>query len=177
MSASKLIRPDADYKDSLLEALSEFQKEGRYEYKNIATIKSDFDAYVKALRAERGYPHQPYDDWVEPVPETIAWLVKDNEYLGSVDIRHRLNWHLEKWGGHIHFVIRPSKRGLGYGKKLLLKAIPIANYLGIERALLTIAPDNDVAKHIIENAGGEFEDETPATDRFPARLRYWLDCS
>ncbi len=176
MSASKLIRPDVEYKDSYLEALAEYHNEGRYEYNDIINIKTDFETYVNELRAERGHPHQPYEDWIEPVPETVAWLVKDDEYLGTVDIRHRLNWHLEKWGGHMHFIIRPSRRGQGFGKKLLFKAIPIANYLGIERALLTIAPDNAIAKHIIEHCGGVFEDETPESDRFPARLRYWLAC-
>lgn len=176
MSASKLIRPDAAYKDSYIEALSEYHKEGRYKYNKLISLRSDFDSFVKSLNAERGRPHQPYEDWVGIVPETIAWLVKDEEYLGTVYIRHRLNWHLEKWGGHIHFIIRPSKRGLGYGRKLLLKTLPIAHYLGIERALLTVDPENENAKHVIERCGATFKDETTDTERFPARLRYWINC-
>jgi predicted acetyltransferase len=177
MSASKLVRPDVDYKDSYLDALAEYHAEGRYLYNKTEILRGDFEAYVKALRAERGQPHQPYQDWVEPVPETVTWLVKDNEYIGSVYIRHRLNWHLEKWGGHIHFIVRPSLRRKGYGKKILLKAIPIANYLGIERALLTVAPDNIAAIRVIEACGGKFEDELPETEQFEARRRYWLDCT
>ena len=177
MSASKLIKPDSYYKDSFLEALAEYHEEGRYLYYDIAKLRVDFDDFVRELRAERGYPHQPYQDWVEPVPETVTWLVKDDEYIGTVDIRHRLNWHLEKWGGHIHGIIRPSKRGQGFGKKLLLKAIPIANYLGIEQALITIDPNNQAAIHVVESCGGKFADELPETDRFPARKRYWLDCT
>lgn len=177
MSASKLVRPDAAYKDSFLAALAEYHEEGRYLYNDTARLYGDFDSFVKALKAERGYPHQPYQDWVEPVPETVAWLVKDDEYLGTVDIRHRLNWHLEKWGGHIHFIIRPSMRGKGFGKKLLMKAIPIANYLGIEKALLTVAPDNARAIRVIESCGGEGGEELPETEQFPARKIYWLDCT
>lgn len=177
MSASKLVRPSVDFKESFLEALQEYHKEGRYLYNDFGQLRNDFDAFIKALRAEKGYPHQPYQEWVEPVPETVTWLVKDYDYLGTVDIRHRLNWHLEKWGGHIHFIIRPSMRGLGFGKKILLKAMPIANYLGIEHALLTIEPDNIAAIRIIESCGGVFQDETAATDQFPARKRYLLDCT
>lgn len=177
MSASKLIRPEIYYKDSFLEAMAEYQQEGCYQFFDINQLNVDFESFIRELRAERGYPHQPYQSWVEPVPETVVWLVKDDEYIGTVDIRHRLNWHLEKWGGHIHFVIRPSRRGQGYGKKILLKAIPIANYLGVEKALLTVAPDNHIAAHIVESCGGEFTDELPETDRFPARKRYWLDCT
>lgn len=177
MSASKLVRPAIDYKDSFLAALEEYHAEGRYLHQQIGRLREDFPAFLEALRAERGYPHQPYQDWVEPVPETVLWLVKDDDYLGTVDIRHRLNWHLEKWGGHIHFIIRPSMRGKGFGKKILLKALPFANYLGIERALITVDPQNSYTRKVIESCGGVFEDETSETDQFPARMRYWIDCS
>ncbi len=177
MSASKLVRPSVDYQESFLEALAEYHEKNRYLYNDISLLKGDFKAFVKELKTEHGYPHQPYQEWVEPVQETVTWLVKDGKYIGTVDIRHRLNWHLEKWGGHIHFVIRPSMRGMGFGKKILFKAIPIANYLGIDKALLTVHPDNKAALHVIESCGGVFDDELPATDQFPARKRYWLDCT
>lgn len=177
MSASKLVRPAPEYKDSFLAALAEYHQEGRYLHQDTARIRADFPAFIEALRAERGYPHQPYQDWVEPVPETVLWLVKDDEYLGTVDIRHRLNWHLEKWGGHIHFVIRPTMRGKGFGKKILLKSLPFANYLGIDKALITVGLDDENAIKVIESCGGAFDDETPETDQFPARRRYWVDCT
>jgi predicted acetyltransferase len=177
MSAAKLVRPSVEYKESFLKALDEFHKEERLMYLDKTQLSASFEDFVETLCAERGRPHQPYQDWVEPVPETVLWMVKDSEYLGTVDIRHRLNWHLEKWGGHIHFFIRPTMRGKGFGKKLLLKAIPFANYLGIERALLTIAPEHEIAKRVIESCGGEFEDQTTPTEQFPARARYWLDCT
>lgn len=177
MSASKLVRPSVEYKESYLEALGEFHAEGRYLYQNTAQLNSDFGGFIKELKTEKGYPHQPYQDWVEPVPETIVWLVKDDLYIGTVDIRHRLNWHLEKWGGHVHFNIRPSMRGKGFGIKILKKVMPIVNYLGIDKALITIAPDNIIATGIVEALGAEFEEETTATDKFPAMRRYWLDCT
>ena len=177
MSASKLIRPTADYKDSYLEALEEYHAEERYLYQEITTLQADFETFLKELCADKGYPHQPYQDWVEPVPETVVWLVKDGTYIGTVDIRHRLNWHLEKWGGHVHFNIRPTMRELGFGMKILKKALPIISYLGIDNALMTVAPDDKAAIRIIESCGGKFEDETAATDKFPAMRRYWLDCT
>ena len=42
MSASKLIRPSVDYKDSYLEALEEYHAEDRYLYQDIATLNADF---------------------------------------------------------------------------------------------------------------------------------------
>ena len=177
MSASKLVRPSVEYKESFLTALREYQEEDRYHYWSHSALSSNFESYVEDLKTERGRPHQPYQEWVDPVPETILWFVKNQDYLGSVAIRHRLNWHLERWGGPIHFIIRPSMRSKGFGKKLLLKTIPIASYLGIGKALLTIAPDNHIAAHVIESCGGVFDNELPETEQFPARLRYWLDCA
>lgn len=177
MSASKLIRPNADFQDSYIEALEEYHAEGRYQYQNIDVLRADFDQFIKELSSDKGYPHQPYQDWVEPVPETVVWLVKDDKYIGTIDIRHRLNWHLEKWGGHVHFNVRPSMRGKGFGVKMLKKAMPIVNYLGVDRALITIEPENEVAISIVEACGAVFEDETQATDKFPAMRRYWLDCT
>ncbi len=177
MTASKLVRPSADYKESFLSALAEYQKNKRMMYLSIPKLRDDFDTYIENLNTERGHLHREYQDWVEQVPETILWLVKDGEYLGTVFIRHRLNWHLEKWGGHINFAIRPSMRGKGFGKKLLMKAIPFANYLGIEKALLTVDPYSKPAIRIVESCGAEYQDSLPATDQFPARKRYWLDCT
>jgi len=177
MPASKLIRPSAVYKDSFLSALEEYHAEGNYTHNTTSELNNDFDEFIKQINTDRGYPHQPYPEWVEPVPETVAWLVKGSEYLGSVDIRHRLNWHLEKWGGHIHFIMRPTMRGKGFGKRLLQKSIPIANYLGIERALLTIDPENEPAIRTVESCGAVFENKISATERFPTRLRYWLNCT
>lgn len=177
MPASKLVRPDPIYKQSFIEALHEYQREGRCRYYEIPRLMADFEDFVEILRAEKGYPHKPYQDWVEPVPETVLWLVTEDVYLGTVDIRHRLNWHLEKWGGHVHFIIRPSMRGKGFGNRILQKAMPFVNYLGIDRALLTVAPDNVPGRKVVEYCGGVLQDETPETEKFPARLRYWLDCT
>lgn len=177
MSASKLVKPALEYKDSYLESIAEFHAEGRYKFLDEHEISENFEQFIGELNDGKRHLHKPYADWVEPVPETVLWMVKDDKYIGSFNIRHRLNWHLEKWGGHINFVIRPSMRGKGFGKKILQKGMPIANYLGIERALITIAPDNELICRIVEFLGAEFQDEIPATQQFPARKRYWLDCT
>lgn len=177
MSASKLVKPSAEYKESFLEALKEFQDEGRYSFLDIKELEEDFEGFVDGLNTGERHMHKPYADWAEPVPETVLWLVKEDKYIGAFNIRHRLNWHLEKWGGHISFNIRPSMRGKGFGKKILQKGMPCACYLGIDRALITLDPENEAAHRIVEFAGGEFQDETQGTEKFPPRRRYWLDCT
>ncbi len=177
MSASKLVKPSIEFKDSYLESLDEFHAEGRYQFLDRDEIENDFQSFVDDLNEGRRHLHKPYADWVEPVPETILWLVKEDKYIGTFNIRHRLNWHLEKWGGHMNFVIRPSMRDKGFGKKILQKGMPYICHFGIDRALITVDPMNKEGVRIVEFCGGEFEDETAATDKFPARRRYWLSCN
>lgn len=177
MTAAKLVRPSEEYKESFLQALEELHQEDRCTDYKIPDLRKNFKSFVARLHTERGRPHQYLQEWVEAVPETVLWMVKDGEYLGTVAIRHRLNWHLERWGGHMHFMLRPSMRGKGFGRKMLLKAIPFANYLGIEKALITVDPENKAAIRILESCGAKFEDELAATEQFPARRRYWIDCT
>lgn len=177
MGASKLVKPAVEHKEGYLEALAEFHAEGRYTFLNPEHVSANFEDFIDKINAGKKHLHKPYEDWVEPVPETVLWFVKDGDFLGTFNIRHRLNWHLEKWGGHINFVIRPSMRGKGFGKKILQKGMPYVSYLGIDKALITVAPENKSGARIVEHCGGVFEDETPQTDKFPARRRYWLDCS
>lgn len=177
MSAAKLERPSVEHKESYLEALKEFQDEGRYNFLDINELDSNFEDFVGKVNDGKKNLHKPYEDWIEPVPETVLWLVKEHEFLGTLNIRHRLNWHLEKWGGHVNFIIRPSLRGKGFGKKLLQKAIPYIADQGIERALITIHPDDGPANRIVQFCGGVLDDTLPATDKFPERNRYWLDCT
>ena len=177
MSASKLVKPSIEYKESYIEAIKEFQIEERYTFLKIEDLEKNFEQFIEDINTGKRHLHKPYVDWVVPVPETILWLVKEDQYIGTLNIRHRLNWHLEKWGGHVNFMIRPSMRGKGFAKKILNKGIPIVSHFGIDRALITIDPENKDAIKVVEFCGAEFEDELQATNQFPARKRYWLDCS
>ncbi|MEM7679597.1 MAG: GNAT family N-acetyltransferase [Pseudomonadota bacterium] len=177
MSASKLVKPSLDYKESYLEAIKEFQDEGRYKFLNLKELDKNFEQFVEDLKENRRHLHLPFEDWVEPVPETVLWMVKEKEFIGTFNIRHRLNWHLEKWGGHINFVIRPSMRGKGFGKKILRKGMQCACFLGVDKVLITVDPDNESAVNTVESVGAEYQDDTQATEKFPSRKRYWLDCS
>ena len=91
MSASKLVKPNVEYKDSYLEALDEFHAEGRYQFLDRKEVEKDFEKFINDLNEGRRHLHKPYADWVEPVPETILWLVKEDKYIGTFNIRHRLN--------------------------------------------------------------------------------------
>src|SRR3989338_3167068 len=115
----ELINPSSQYKDSFLAALKEHQVEGRYMEWDYEKLDNDFDSFVQIFKDEaQGKNLKP-----GYVPETTFWLIDNNEFIGRISIRHNLNDSLRKEGGHIGYDIRPSKRKMGYGKKILELAL------------------------------------------------------
>ena len=175
MSVSKLVRPSLSYKDSFFESLEEYHWEGEFEHLSKLIVETNFEDYVDTLNEENRMMHDPCASWTEDVPETVLWLVKESMYLGTVYIRHRLNWHLEKDGGHVYIIIRPDQRHKGYGKRALKLSLTFANTLGIEKVLLTIEPENIIARHLAENFGAGPDKDITQTGQFKRKCRYWLN--
>ncbi|RJQ34792.1 GNAT family N-acetyltransferase [Candidatus Parcubacteria bacterium] len=167
----RLVRPDTKYKDSYLAAIREAQAEGRKTEFDFDLAENHFERFVRELNehAEGKHMKEGY------VPETVLWLVGGMEYIGRVSIRHRLNDHLLKLGGHIGYDIRRSMRNKGYGTMILKLALPKAKELGIERALLTCDKTNIASRKIIEKNGGVLENKGPNPEGGPDKLRFWID--
>jgi predicted acetyltransferase len=94
---------------------------------------------------------------------------RGEEFLGRISVRHRLDASLEKYGGHIGYVVRPGAQGRGHASALLRAILPIAYALGIDDALLTTSPANHASRRVIERSGGRLVRELP--DRCYYRLR------
>ena len=80
----------------------------------------------------------------------------DGEIVGRVSIRHKLNEHLEREGGHIGFVVLPEHRRRGYATQILRRALEILAAEGLVTALVTCDEDNVASAATIEGCGGEF---------------------
>lgn len=106
------------------------------------------------------------------MPASTRWLVDDGEFIGRVSVRHQLTEKLLQEGGHIGYGIRPSKRKMGYGTKILELALPLAKSLVIDKALLTCNDENLGSQKIIEKNGGVLENKV----QLPTKLerRYWI---
>lgn len=168
-------------RDSFLEAMAEFRLEGRggpsdetvmgrEEREHGATwlTRDGFGAYVARLLEEALEETPRPEGWV---PATTLWYVEDATFLGRLAIRHRLTPHLVAAGGHIGYDVRPSARRRGYATAMLRDALPIANGLGIDPALLTCDTDNVGSRKVIEANGGVPEDQRGA------KLRFWVATS
>lgn len=173
----ELVLPSTEYKDSYIAAVKEFQADSdsshfsrSYKIKNVTELEADFDAFVqKELSHSRG-ENLP-EGWV---PHTTYWLVDNGEFVGSVNIRHRLTERLEKTGGHIGYGIRPSQRKKGYGSAILRLALPKAKELGITRALITCDSRNEGSRKVIEKNGGIFQDMIDNIEVEGKLQRFWI---
>ena len=164
--------PSEQYKDSFLESIAEFHTEGRYEFLDTQLSEGDFQLYIQNLlsKTERN-PDRP-----ELVPESILWLIDDDEYIGRVSIRHKLNERSLIIKGNFSYDIRPSKRMRGYGTLILKLAIVKARELGLDRALVACDVNNIGSRKCIESNGGVLENEIEvelAGEQVLAR-RYWI---
>lgn len=173
-----LVRPTVAVRASYLAALVEFRAEGRLgdddstglghearELELAGAADDAFETYVEALR-ERAFEHgRRPEGWV---PDTLLWYVDGDEWIGRLDIRHRLIPALMDLGGHIGYAVRPSARRRGHATAMLREALPIAARLGIGRALLTCRVHNVASRKVIEANGGILEDQRGES------LRFWI---
>ncbi|KAD4059798.1 GNAT family N-acetyltransferase [Arthrobacter yangruifuii] len=169
-----LMSPDARFRESWLAAAEEFNGEsmdgsgvyGENPLERVRTeISDDFSAFVEGLLAER-LAETPRPEGY--VPCTYLWLVENDEFLGSLAIRHTLNDFLFEQGGHIGYSVRPSARRQGHASRALHDALPAAYDLGISALLITCAETNTGSRAVIEKNGGVYEDTRDGT------RRYWI---
>ena len=164
---SVLVPPTTEYRDSFVAALREFHAEERNADLDAARLATPegFTAYVAQLHAYAvAGPHLP-DGWVAG---TTLWCVEDDEFIGTVQIRHELTPALRMVGGHIGYEVRPSARGRGHATRMLALALPVAHDLGIDPALVTCDSTNVASRKVIEANGGR--PDTPTG----VKLRYWV---
>jgi len=107
------------------------------------------------------------------VHATYWWIVEGDTYLGAITLRHRLNEHLLRAGGHIGYGVRPSARGRGVAGWALGEVLPRARALGLDRVLVTCTDDNPASARTIEARGGVLEDIQ--VTEFGLTRRYWID--
>lgn len=172
--------PSAVYKASFIEAVREYQNDPmanestrRLRALSVPDLERDFDGYVARVKSQTRGENLSQGF----VPQTKYWLIDEGEFIGVLNIRHRLNEHLLQIGGHIGYNIRPSKRRQGYGTKLLELGLQKAKEMGFDRVLLTCDVTNTGSRRIIEKNGGELENQVPNPETGVDKLRFWITLS
>lgn len=162
-----LVRPSHQYKESFLEAITEYVAENLEIRWNPDTSSYSFEEFLQAIACEEKTPSG------KRVPETIYWFVIGDEYIGELGLRHTLNDNLARYGGHIGYKIRPSKRRKGYGTRMCQLGIIEAHKLGITEILITCDDNNIGSQKIIEANGGILKDKID-NNRAVLSRRYWI---
>lgn len=143
------------------------------------TVPTDFGKFVDLLKtfSDPSFPRP-----VGFVASTTRWLVYEDEYLGSIQLRHSIDTKLlTEISGHIGYGIRPSVRGRGLARKALSDMRVIAKELGLEQVLLTCPEDNIASAKVIEACGGKLErvrevdDFSRSYGYLTPMRRYWID--
>ena len=170
----RLIKLTKEYHPQLVEMIDEWKLDHELNHTNhspwaiFRNDHRDIDHYLEDLEISG-----PEDG---KVPNSVFFLldIERDILLGAVDIRHYLNDHLLKHGGHIGDGIRPSERGKGYGTEMIRLSLLECRKLGIDRVLMVCDRSNIAsAKTIIKN-GGILENEIVGDDG-RIEQRYWIN--
>ncbi|MDN5854785.1 MAG: GNAT family N-acetyltransferase, partial [Actinomycetia bacterium] len=87
-------------------------------------------------------------------------------YLGTLVIRHELTPDLLRAGGHVGYHVVAPWRQLGHTTRMLGEGLGKCRDLGLDRVLLTCAPDNEPSRRVILANGGVADGNFADEDRF-----------
>ncbi|SEP72233.1 GNAT family N-acetyltransferase [Butyrivibrio sp. TB] len=169
----KLIKLTKEYEHQLGEMIDEWKEDqvknntDRSPYAIFKNDYHDFDYYLENLELKEARDGL--------VPDSTFFLLDEdrNRLLGAVNIRHYLNDHLLREGGHIGDGIRPSERRKGYASKMIGMALEECRKLGIENVLISCHKTNIGSAKSIMNNGGVLENEVTDEDG-EILQRYWI---
>ncbi len=172
MDRIELIIPSEEYKEQIFEYKDEFIKYGDTLYgtaglKNADTFEEWYTAIVDNSKVETVKAGH--------VQATIYLVVRksDLRLVGMINIRHRLNELLLKFGGHIGYSIRKTERRKGYATEMLKLALEKCRTMNMDKVLITCDKVNIASAKTIINNGGVLENEILEDNEIVQR--YWIN--
>jgi len=112
------------------------------------------------------------------VPSTTLFVTdaSEREYLGTVNVRHHLNYELTEYGGHVGVFVRERWRGRGIGRAATIEGIRLAGELGEAEGLLTCLAGNAASAKVLRGLPGARLEENRAVVEgvYSAILKAWV---
>lgn len=152
MMQLKLILPTKKYEESYNSLIKEAYDYGDYKEMGNSLIRDNetFNLMLKRVNNRRFGKNIAKCD----VPSTIYWIIFENEIVGTIDLRHKLNKsYFEKYG-HIAYYIKPSKRNNKIATNALKLALNKYKKMYLKKILITCYNDNIFSKKVILKNGG-----------------------
>lgn len=173
MDDFKFVRPTGAYADQIRELRQEFLDAGSsMDGTGALRRMEDMDAYIEqCIRFED--PAQAPAHWV-PATQFLLIRKQDDKLVGMIQVRHYFNEHLEKYGGHIGYSVRPSERRKGHAKEMLAMALPYCRELGQEKVLITCIDGNLGSEKTILANGGVYESTVFEPEEQVYLKRFWI---
>ena len=171
MHLLSLVSPAPEHKEAVLQYRAEFEQSGGSMdgTAGLAAAES-YEAWLSAL-CDNARPETARPGMVD-ASTFLAIRGSDGRLVGMIDIRHRLNEYLLRFGGHIGYSVRPSERRKGYAGQMLRLALEQCASYSLKRVLITCDSENIASRKTILRAGGQLENEVPEDGRLTQR--YWI---
>jgi predicted acetyltransferase len=166
----RLVQPTWQWREAFLELARDCAEAGETRYR---LALEDFAAYLSALSAAE---HDPVAAG-KRVPQLLFCLEDRGELVACLRLRTQLTAASLAEGGHIGYDVRPSRRGRGYGTRLLALGLIEARARGIARVRITCDADNLASVKVIERNGGVFSDAGISAESGALVNRYWIEPS
>lgn len=170
----KLVKASPMYQNQITDMLEEWIS---YNQNNISANRSPWAIFKNDYHDFTYYAEHMDEKGTEEgmVPDSTFFCLDEerNMMVGAVNIRHGLNDHLLKFGGHIGDGIRPSERRKGYATQMIGLALKECKALGIRRVLMVCDKENTGSAKSIMNNGGILENEIENDGK--VHQRYWID--
>lgn len=146
-----LIRPSKLYEKKILEFKEEFLANNETISGGELLDKLDFSEWLNYVN-KNSNKDTVSPDWVLT---DIFFAVEEEEFVGVISFRHKLNDFLKEWG-HVGYSVRPSKRRKGYASTMLSEVLSLAKRIGLNEVQLSSYEDNVASVKTILKNGGVF---------------------
>jgi predicted acetyltransferase len=168
-----LKEPSVEIKDKILEFAKEGRENSGLKYPVIITKITDENIDEFLLKLNNSSKGIELKD--DQVPSSWFFVFKNDDIVGTINLRHSLSEKLFYFGGHIGYFIKEQFRGIGIATKALSLCIDNAKGLGIDSLLLQCYKDNIASRRVIEKNGGIAESDFVHNESGKLVTRFWID--
>jgi len=170
----QLVVPSLQRRDSFIQAITDApEEEQRYEFGapwDVSPLVYGVDRYIREMPSYARGENLP--GWW--VPQTMLWLIIDNQFVGQIKRRHELNDYLTTYGGHVWYLIAPTRRHQWWWTRMLTLALQKRKREGVKQLLITCNEKNVWSRKIIEANGGVYMSKIWSDEEQDMKWRYWV---